>query len=140
MVHACCVDGTNVVRGFHGYGGPDFRSQEEADAARLVTALSQLCEALEGRIEVEAFFDGATRPLASRGSNIRVRFTREVSADDLILDRVRSSRYSNSGRVTVVTGDGELGRKAADEGGRWLRVAPRAPLETVLSAIEKRFS
>jgi len=140
MAHAYCVDGTNVVRGCHGYGGPEFRGQEEADSERLVAALGQLCKELEDRIEVEVIFDGATRPLAARAPNLRVRFAHECAADDLILDCVRSSRYANTGRVTVVTGDGDLGRKAADEGARWLRVAPREPLETILNAIEKRFS
>lgn len=133
-----CVDGTNLVRGSHGYGGPEFRAQEDADTRRLVTAFGQLAESLGGRLEVELFFDGNYRPLPS-ASGVLVRFTRELAADDLILDRVRGSAYGGEGRVTVVTGDGELGRRAADEGARWMRVSPGTPLENILAAIEKRF-
>jgi hypothetical protein len=39
-----------------------------------------------------------------------------------------------------VTGDGDLGRKASDEGARWLRVGPGKGVESVVRAIEKRFS
>jgi hypothetical protein len=140
MTRAYCVDGTNLVRGCHGYGGPDFRAQEEADAARLVSAFGQLCAQLDGDIEIEVIFDGATRPLPSGAPNLRVRFAHEIEADDLILDRVRASRYGSAGRVTVVTGDSALGRQAEEEGAHWLRVKPRAPLESVLGAIERRFS
>jgi hypothetical protein len=140
MVHSYCVDGTNLVRGAFGYGGPDFRRQEDADAERLVAALGILCDSLEGRLEVEVFFDGAFRELRSGSRYLRVRFARDVQADDLILDRVRGSQYAGSGRVTVVTGDGELGRMASDEGARWHRVSAGTSLESVLSAIEKRVS
>jgi hypothetical protein len=140
MTRAYCVDGTNLVRGCHGYGGPEFRAQEDADTVRLVNAFGQLCEELDGDIEVEVIFDGAARPLPSGAPNLRVRFAREIEADDLILDRVRSSRYANAGKVTVVTGDSALGRQAEEEGADWLRVKPRAPLESVLGAIERRFS
>jgi hypothetical protein len=140
MVHCYCVDGTNVVRGCYGYGGPAFRHQEDADAERLVAALDVLCESLEGSIEVEVFFDGAHRPLGAAARNLRVRFTHEMPADDLILDRVRSRRYAGGGSVTVVTGDGDLGRKAEDEGARWLRLGPGKGVESVVRAIEKRFS
>lgn len=140
MVHSYCVDGTNVVRGCYGYGGPAFQRQEDADSEHLVAALEQLCESLEGSIEVEVFFDGPHRALGPSARNLRVRFTHEMPADDLILDRVRSRRYSGGGSVTVVTGDGDLGRKASDEGARWLRVGPGKGVESVVRAIEKRFS
>ena len=134
-----CVDGTNVVRGSFGYGGPDFRAQEDADTERLVASLGVLCESLEGRVEVEVFFDGEPRALRSSAGNLRVSFTRELPADDLILDRVRARSYGGGGSVTVVTGDGELGRKAAEEGARWQRVGPGQGLESVLRAIENGF-
>lgn len=135
MPHSYCVDGTNVVRGSVGYGGPNFRLQEEADTQRLVQAFGQLCNDLDGQIEVELYFDGAFRPLSSPAPNLRLRFTRETPADDLILDRVRVT----GGKVTVVTGDGELGRRISEEGARWLRVNPGTALESVLNAIERRF-
>ncbi len=134
-----CVDGTNVVRVCHGYGGPAFREQEEADARRLVEALAQLCESCEGRVEVELFFDGDFRVMARQASGLRIRFTREESADELILDKVRASGHLGGGRVTVVTADGELGRRAQEEGGRWQRVTHGAGLETVVRGIEARF-
>ena len=140
MVHSYCVDGTNVVRGRYGYGGTAFQRQEDADAEHLVAALDMLCESLEGSIEVEIFFDGAHRALGGTARNMRVRFTHEVPADDLILDRVRAKRYSGGGGVTVVTGDGELGRRASDEGAGWLRVGPGKGVESVVRAIEKKFS
>lgn len=140
MTRSYCVDGTNVVRGCYGYGGPAFQGQEDADSERLVAAFGQLCRELDGEIEVELFFDGKFRALRSSEPNLRVRFTHELPADDLILDRVRSSGYTNAGRVTVVTGDSELGRKASEEGAHWLRVGPGTKLENVLRTIEKRFS
>lgn len=139
MAESFCVDATNVVRGCYGYGGEAFRRQEDADSERLVSAFALLCETLDGRIEVELFFDGAFRPMRSPASNMRVSFTRELPADDLILDRVRSRRYAGAGRVTVVTGDTELGEKASEEGARWLRVGPGTRLEDLLRSIERRF-
>lgn len=133
-----CIDGTNLVRGAD-WGGAAFRDQEEADARWLVRALGQVCRQLSGRVEVELFFDGAARPLGPAPSNLRVRFTRETQADEIILDRVRSSRWSAGSAVTVVTGDSELGRRAEEEGGRWQKVGRGAKLEGVLAAIEKRF-
>ncbi len=139
MADSYCVDGTNVVRGCYGYAGASFRRQEDADSERLVNAFALLCETLDGRIEVEVFFDGAHRALPSSAANLRVCFTHELPADDLILDRVRSRRYSHAGRVTVVTGDGDLGRKISQEGARWLRVGPGTRLEDLLRSIERRF-
>ena len=139
MADSYCIDGTNVVRGCYGYGGDAFRRQEDADTERLIKAFALLCETLDGRIEVVVFFDGAFRPLPSPASNLRVSFTHELPDDDIILDRVRSRRYSGAGRVTVVTGDGELGRKAGEEGARWLRVGPGTRLEDLLRSIERRF-
>ncbi len=133
-----CIDGTNLVRG-SGYGGPEFRDQEDADARWLVAALGEVCRGLSGRVEIELFFDGAARALGPVPSNLRVRFSHERQADELILDRVRSSRWSSGGVVTVVTGDSELGRQAVEEGGRWQKVGRGARLEGVLGAIERRF-
>ena len=139
MVRSYCVDGTNLVRS-GGYGGPQFREQEDADTRRLVAALGELCRRLEGQAEVEVFFDGAARAVGAAGPGLTVRFSHETAADELILDRVRSRPYAGGGKVTVVTGDGELGRLAEEEGGTWLRVSPGAPLESVLSRIERRFN
>ena len=137
-----CVDGTNLVRTSCGYGGPQFRRQEEADAQRLVEGLSRVCEALGGRVEIEVFFDGGDQALRAHAgaANLRVRFAREIEADELILDRVRSRSWSGGGRVTVVTADGELGRRAEEEGGRWLKVRHGSDMIAVFKAIEGRFS
>jgi hypothetical protein len=134
-----CVDGTNVVRVCHGYGGPAFRAQEEADALRLVETLALLCESLDGRVEIEVFFDGGFKPWARQARGLRVRFTHETQADELILDRVRASAALGQGKVTVVTADGELGRLVQEEGGRWQRVTPGAGLGPVTGAIQGRF-
>lgn len=135
-----CVDGTNLVRGLFGYAGPDFRAQEDADSRRLVEGLGQLCQAAAGRLEIEVFFDGEPRAgLVCRVPGLTVRFTREVEADAVILDRVSARRYGHAGKTVVVTGDAELGEDAAAEGGRWLRVKRGAPFETIVSAIEGRF-
>ena len=133
-----CVDGTNVVRGVFGYGGPQFRDQEEADSRRLVEALAAVGALFDGQAEIEVFFDGGRRSLGASPlpANLSVRFTEEDRADDRIMDVVRSRRYAHSGRVTVVTADGELGGKVSEEGGRWLRVRPGTPVEGVVGAIE----
>jgi hypothetical protein len=136
-IHLFCIDGTNLVRGSFGYGGPSFQAQEEADSRRLLEIMGQVCAAQEGRIEVEVFFDGASRPALS-ASGLRVSFARDLEADDVILDRVRSKRYAGAGKVTVVTGDAELGAAVCDEGGRWLRVRPGTGLEEVMKSIEGR--
>ncbi|OGR89834.1 MAG: hypothetical protein A3J74_05025 [Elusimicrobia bacterium RIFCSPHIGHO2_02_FULL_57_9] len=139
--HFFCIDGTNLVRGLFGYGGPNFREQENADRERLIAGLSQLCENLGDRLEIEVYFDGDGRFSADgEAANLRVRFAREIEADELILDRVRCRRHEGSGSVTVVTSDGELGRMAAEEGGRWLKVAPATAFESVVASIERRFS
>jgi predicted RNA-binding protein with PIN domain len=137
-IHLFCIDGTNLVRGSFGYGGAQFQAQEEADSLRLVQVLEQVCGAQGGRIEVEVFFDGGSRPGLSSSSDLRVSFARELEADALILDRVRSKRYAGAGKVTVVTGDAELGAQVCDEGGRWLRVRPGTGLEEVMKSIEGR--
>lgn len=139
-IHVYCVDGTNLVRTSYGYAGPAFRAQEEADSQRLVAAFERLCERLGARVEVDVYFDGAYRGWRSAAENLRVLFTREAQADELILDRVRARAYLGGGSVTVVTGDGELGRRASEEGGRWLRTKPGQALESVLAAIERRWS
>ena len=138
---AYCVDGTNVVRVSSGYGGPAFRAQEEEDSRRLLEGLELLCGSLGARVDVELFFDGEHRGLGRAGQpNLRVRFTREGSADDVILDRVRSRAWSGEGKVTVVTADGELGRRAEEEGGHWLKVRPGADMGGIFRAIERRFT
>lgn len=136
-----CVDGTNLVRGAYGYGGPDFREQEDADGLRLVAALAEVCLRIGDRIEIDVFFDGASRPWSLPGSpsNMRVCFGSAVPADDLIMDRVRLRRYGG-GKVTVVTADGELGQKVSEEGGRWLKLSRGFRMEGVVSSIERRFA
>lgn len=126
-----CVDGTNLVRRSYGYAGPEFHAQENNDCERLVAALSVLCARHES-VDVDLVFDGAHRPLAAGApSNLRVRFARERRADDLLLDSVRALRRAG-GKVTVVTGDGELAEQALEEGARHVDVA----LERVVSRLE----
>ncbi|MBI3553729.1 MAG: NYN domain-containing protein [Elusimicrobia bacterium] len=139
-VHLYCVDGSNLVRSGYGYEGPAFRAQEEADAERLIAALDRACAAAGGRLEIEVFFDGPRRgaPLGI-SAGLSVRFTHELEADDLILDRVRARSYAGVRKVTVVTADSALGRQVEGEGGRWQRVRRGAPLESVVRAIEGRF-
>jgi hypothetical protein len=133
-------DGTNMVRGCFGYGGPAFRAQEQADGRRLIAALSRLCEDWGERLEAEIFFDGPRQDFVETviPINLRVCFSLETEADELILGGVRSRRYKHSGRVTVVTADGELGRKVSQEGGGWLRLRPGLGLEAIISSIERR--
>jgi hypothetical protein len=136
-----CVDGTNLVRTAYGYGGPQHRDQEDADTGRAVTIFAQLCEELGAAVEIELFFDGAFRRLPGPGpANFRVSFARELAADELILDRVRSSAWRGAGKTTVVTADAELGRSAEDEGGKWMQVPHGTPPEGVARRIGGRFS
>jgi hypothetical protein len=136
-----CVDGTNLVRTAYGYGGPQHRSQEDADTERVVAIFAQLCEELSAEVEVELFFDGAFRTMPGpRPANFRLSFARDVPADELILDRVRAGAWRGGGMVTVVTADGDLGRAAADEGGKWMKVPHGTPPEGVARRIGGRFS
>lgn len=130
------MDGTNLVRTAYGYGGPAHRAQEQADAERLAAILARLCA--DDDLEVELFFDGAVRAMPGGPANFSVRFTRELSADELILDRVRARAWGRGGAVTVVTADGALGRLTRSEGGRWLRVAHGTPPESVADRIGGR--
>lgn len=140
-VRLFCVDGTNLVRTAYGYGGPAHQAQEQVDAERLVAILAQVCEDADGALEFELFFDGAFRLMPGRdATGLRVRFTHEATADELILDRVRSRCWSGGGPVTVVTADVELGRLALAEGGKWMRVAHGTPPESVARKIGGRFS
>ena len=66
-------------------------------------------------------------------------FTRELSADDMILDRVRARKWSGGGPTTVVTADVDLGQMAEDEGGKWMRVAHGSAPEGVARKIGGRF-
>jgi hypothetical protein len=136
-----CIDGTNLVRTAYGYGGPAHQAQENADSQRLVSIFSRLCEEAGAAVEVELFFDGPYRAMpAGSAGNFRLSFTREVPADDLILDRVRARKWNQGGSVTVVTADVDLGETAEAEGGKWMRVAHGTPPESVARRIGGRFS
>lgn len=133
-VRTVCIDGSNLVR------SSGWEPGEEQDARWLVEACAVLCRRLEDRLEIELFFDGRDRPFPGPGpSNLRVRFAREETADALILDRVRAAKWSQGAAVTVVTGDSELGRLAAEEGGKWQKVSRGTALESVVKGIERRF-
>ena len=142
QVRLYCVDGTNVVRVLWGYGGAEFREQEESDCVTLLESFAVLCRSLRGRAEVEIFFDGEGRTWKRlpQAENLRVRFSWEEPADTLILDRVRAGSFGHEGAVTVITADGELGRRARQEGGRWMTVRPGEGLERILDSIERRFT
>lgn len=134
------VDGTNLVRTAYGYGGPAHAAQEDADTDRIAVIFGQLCEDAGADIEIELFFDGAFRALGGpRPDNFRVSFTREMTADDMILDRVRSRKWSKGGSTTVVTADVELGELAEAEGGKWMQVGHGSPPEGVARRIGGRF-
>lgn len=139
MSRLFCVDGTNLVRTAYGYGGPAHSVQEDADTDRIVVIFAQLCEDAGDTLEIELFFDGAFRTFGGpRPGNFRVSFTREMKADDLILDRVRSRKW-NGGKTTVVTADVELGEASESEGGKWMKVIHGVAPESVAGRIGGRF-
>lgn len=135
-----CVDGTNVVRVCCGYAGEPFRRQEEADAQRLVEIFARLCESIGSGLDVEIFFDGPWAPASPGAANLRVRAGRELSADELVMDSVRARKFSGGGSVTVITGDSDLGRRAAEEGARWVNVRPGQTVEGLAGMIEGRLA
>ena len=140
MSRLYCVDGTNLVRTAYGYGGPAHAAQEDADTDRIAVIFGQVCEEAGPEMEIELFFDGAFRTLGgSRPDNFRLSFTRELSADDMILDRVRSRKW-NGGKTVVVTADVELGEMAESEGGKWLRIDHGSSIESVIGRMRGRFS
>ncbi|MDE2141544.1 MAG: NYN domain-containing protein [Elusimicrobia bacterium] len=139
-VRLFCVDGTNLVRSAYGYGGTSHQAQEQSDSERMVEIFARLCEETGAGVEVELFFDGAFRAMPSGGpANFRLSFTREVPADDVILDRVRARTWNKGGTVTVVTADVELGETAEAEGGKWMRVAHGTSPDRVARQIGGRF-
>lgn len=135
-----CIDGTNLVRTAYGYGGPAHAAQEQSDSEHLAAVFAEICENVGAGVEVELFFDGPFRAMPGGPANFSVNFTREIAADELILDRVRAKAWGKTGSVTVVTADGDLGRSAEAEGGRWLRVAHGSSPESVARRIGGRFS
>jgi len=143
QVHLYCVDGSNVVRVLWGYGGPEFRAQEESDCVTLVESFGALCRGLPDRLEADIFFDGEGRrwPRAPQSpANLRVRFAWEETADELILDLVRARRWRGGESVTVMTGDAQLGRRAREEGARWVNIRLGDSLERILHNIETRLA
>ncbi|MFI5345113.1 MAG: hypothetical protein ACHQ51_01950 [Elusimicrobiota bacterium] len=139
-VRLFCIDGTNLVRSAYGYGGPAHQAQEQSDSEHMVEVFARLCEETGGAVEVELFFDGAYRAMPAGGpANFRLSFTREVPADDMILDRVRARAWNKGGSVTVVTADVELGETAEAEGGKWMRVAHGTAPDRVARQIGGRF-
>ena len=132
-----CVDATNVVRRAYGYGGPQFRAQEESDGQHLIMALADVCQRHEDLVALDVVFDGPWRAGSqSLPGNLRLRFAREGGADEMILDRVRALRHGGE-RVTVVTSDSELADLVREEGGRLL--TPRSGgIDGVAAAIEAR--
>lgn len=140
MARLFCVDGTNLVRAAYGYGGEAHRAQEQHDGEVLVDAFAGLCERVGAGVEVEVFFDGAFRAMPGGPANLDVTFSREASADELILDRIRAKVWAGSGSVTVVTADTELGRTAQAEGAKWLRAPHGASPLGLVRKIEERFT
>lgn len=135
-----CVDGTNLLRGHEGYGGPGSRDREEEDCAWLIAALDQLIAGSGGSWEAELYLDGPHRRLpgaSTAAGHLRLRFSQGSRADELIIERVRSSRWEAQ-KVVVVTGDTDLGRQAQEEGARWLKVPLGASLEDLVEWIASR--
>ncbi len=133
------IDGTNLVRTAYGYGGPAHAAQEAADTDRLAVIFCRLCENIGPEIEVELFFDGAFRTIGGlRPDNFRVSFTRELPADDIILDRVRARKWARGGPTTVVTADVDLGELTAAEGVKWMRFGRGSTPESVARKIGGR--
>lgn len=130
-----CVDATNAVRRAYGYAGAAFRDQEDANSEHLVAVLAEFCVGRGASVDVDVVFDGADRFVGKAlPSNLSVRFAREMAADELILDRVRSLRRGGQ-KVTVVTGDGDLGERICEEGGRWLPITSGADVESWVKAL-----
>jgi hypothetical protein len=139
-VRLYCVDGTNLVRTAYGYGGTAHAKQEDSDTCHLAMIMAKLCRDAGGSLELELFFDGPFRSVVdSPPENLRLTFTRDLVADDLILDRVRSRKWSGGKAVTVVTADAELGRMAEDEGGKWMKVEHGSSPERTAGRIGGRF-
>lgn len=141
-VRLFCVDGSNLVRTAYGHhGAAHADAQENQDSARVMQVFAGLCREVGGGVEVELFFDGASRDLGEGGpDNLSVVFTWEAAADTLILDRVRTRVWRGGGTVTVVTADVELGQLAESEGGKWLRVGVDSTPEGVARRIGGRFA
>lgn len=119
MSRTYLVDGTNLSRGAD--YDPRFPAMEERRAAELLDALERLAQGSRGRASVEAFFDGPARGGLAGGA-VEVRFSYERSADELIMDRVRSLRREGRS-VVVATDDGALGGDVEAEGARVMRGA-----------------
>lgn len=94
------LDGSNIL------GGGSHRDQSAT--RELVKAAASL--ARRQRKKVILFFDGApSENLASMIGTLAVRFSGPRSADDMIVEAASKTKDP----VTVVTADGELGRRVA---------------------------
>ncbi|MBI4676757.1 MAG: NYN domain-containing protein [Elusimicrobia bacterium] len=112
------VDGSNAVRR-HDYD-PRFPAVEERRTLTWLSRLDRLSGGALGKFQVEVFFDGRARDVGGPYAGLRIRFSAEARADDMILGVVRLLGFSGRGAV-VVTEDGALADEARSEGARVLR-------------------
>lgn len=120
MLHL--IDGYNITRADPATRDLSLEDQREALVTRLRTRGRDMLGA--GRIVV--VFDGAGGTGASRveGTPVEVRFSRDQSADDLIVGIARSSR----GAIRLVTSDNALCDRVRGEAPGTVTVEPRQTL------------
>lgn len=111
------IDGSNVI---HAIFEPWPGSHEEQNQ-QAVDFMDHLSHWLYQKLElnVEIVFDGGYRLLLGHANSdrLRVLFSHHDSADEIILERVRTLRYFKS-KVTVVTRDRALAEEAQKENAR----------------------
>jgi len=112
-VRTYLVDVTNAVR--RGDYDHRFPEMEEARCRGFVERLATLAGGAGFMLEL--VFDGPRRPVGPVGGAVRLRFSGERQADDLILGTVRALRAQGRGAV-VATEDGALRREVEEEGAR----------------------
>ncbi|MHB9003544.1 MAG: NYN domain-containing protein [Coriobacteriia bacterium] len=113
------VDGYNVTQSDPSLRDSDIESQRETLVARLRVSGRQML----GTGEIVVVFDGqgGVGPTSGGAVPVTVRFSRDESADDLIVRMVENQR----GQVTVVTSDSGLAGRVRGAGTARVAVLPR---------------
>lgn len=117
LTQAFLIDGSNAVYALFPSWPGSIEDQNEK-ANDFIERLSDWAKR-EPRLEIEVVFDGPSRAKPSRmgASLVRVIFSEDLSADEIIIEKIFALRYFQR-KATVVTNDRALAEEARKENAR----------------------